>query len=200
MKPREEKEKNTMKRALIWVCNIIILVLAVLVGLYLISVFEVKNNTGQVPSVFGFSNMNVLTGSMRPVLEPGDMIIVKAVVPEEVRVGDIATYRIDRSKFVTHRVIEVFSSNGEKYFRTKGDANNVADDNLVSRDQLVGKMALRIPYGGYVANFLKTPYGFTLLIIIPSAILIGSEIKSISSRPAIQNEKTEPEGNLDTKT
>lgn len=172
------------KKVIKWIENIIIAFLVVFIILFLISLIQSKSNPTHIPSVLGFKTMSVLTGSMRPVLYPGDMIIVKETNPESIKENDIITYRKGLSTLVTHRVVEVVNRDGMLMFRTKGDANNTEDDSLVPSDNVIGSMVFKIPYGGYVSKFVRSPVGFAFFVIIPLILLIGGEIRAISRKNA----------------
>lgn len=66
----------------------------------------------------------VLTGSMRPGIQPGDVVMVRAVPTDELKVGDVIAYLPPAHTIpVLHRIVSIDSSG----LVTKGDANNVAD-------------------------------------------------------------------------
>lgn len=96
--------------------------------------------------------MIVVSGSMRPELEIGDIIIIKRC--SDYNVNDIITYEID-NYLVTHRIIE---KDGEN-FVTKGDNNNVQDDNKVSLQNIKGKMIIN-------SKLLKLVYSNWLLVVL----------------------------------
>ncbi|HLE96331.1 MAG TPA: signal peptidase I, partial [Candidatus Thermoplasmatota archaeon] len=64
----------------------------------------------------------VLSGSMEPVLAPGDLIFIEEVPGDSLRVGDIATFKPDPrgDVLVTHRVIEVLPEGSGVRYRTQG--------------------------------------------------------------------------------
>lgn len=167
-----------------WIGNIVVAFFVCVVILSVISMIQSRRNPGQLPSVLGFRAMSVLTGSMRPVLQPGDMIIVKETRAENIKENDIITYRKGPETLVTHRVVEVVDRDGTLMFRTRGDANNVEDDFLVPSGSVIGSLVLRIPYGGYVSRFVRSPVGFAIFIIIPLILLLGGEIRNISRKSA----------------
>lgn len=79
-------------------------------------------------SIFGYRFYEVLTPSMSPAYDPGDLIIVKLTNPEEIQVDDVMTFSPgkDGTSYLTHRVIEKienYEDTGRPAFRTKGDAN-----------------------------------------------------------------------------
>lgn len=118
---------------------------------------------GEVPRILGVSHLVVMSGSMAPAIEAGDLIIIKE--QEHYQVGDIITFSQGRS-LITHRVV------GEEagQWVTRGDANNTADTAPVDPQQVVGKMLLRLPKAGHVILFLQRPYGLALLLTLLVAL------------------------------
>jgi signal peptidase len=106
-----------------------------------------------LPALVGGMPLSVLTGSMRPHLPPGTLVVTKPVPVEEIAVGDVITYQLEsgRSAVVTHRVIErsVDSASGEVRFTTRGDANNTPDPEPVLPVQVRGKVWYAIPCLGW---------------------------------------------------
>jgi len=170
-----EKFKNASK----YIGNVFIIMFLTIVVLSGLSNLQTRNNPGKIPSVMGYSPMSVLSGSMRPMLEPGDMIITKSPTVENISIGDVITYRVGDSTLVTHRVIDIITENNEVKFQTQGDANNTIDQRLLTSEEIVGTYVFKIPKGGYMSNFSRTPLGFILLIILPIAVLIGNELITI---------------------
>lgn len=170
-----------MKIIIKLVGNIILGALIVALVLTIISTVQSKRNPEQIPSILGYMPMSIMSGSMRPVLEVGDMIICKKANVEDIKTDDVITYRAENSILITHRVIDTLEIDGRLVFRTQGDANDLEDDKLVVADQIVGEMLFSVPYGGYIVNFLRSPIGFMLLIAIPLIIIIFGEVRSISN-------------------
>ena len=122
----------------------------------------------------------VVSGSMRPTLEVGDIVVVKAVDPSEIRVGDVIVFHdpIDGEKLIVHRVVDVVHSGGKYYFDTKGDANFLKDSQrwgkLVSQDLVEGKVVFVIPKVGLLRIWLD-PFvssGFSYVIVIVLLLLL----------------------------
>ena len=150
--------------------KIIALIAAALVlipSIYL--VYSLSNN-----SIF---LLTVLSGSMSPAMDPGDVIVISKVDSNEVKKGDIITFK-EGENFVTHRVIEIKKESDTKFI-TKGDANEDPDQRLVSSEEIKGKVVFTIPKMGYLGNFVRTPLGFILLILIPGLLIIFSEVNNI---------------------
>jgi signal peptidase len=187
-------EWNTKKFIKIFGNSIFILLILFFILSIIMSMNAKKNKDG-VPTIFGHKSMIVLTGSMAPKINPGDIIITNSAKPENIKVGDVITYRVNSEMLITHRVTEVVSKEGRRAFKTKGDANNVEDNNLVTEDQLIGRYSFRIPYAGYVSNFARSIYGFVLLILIPIVLLIYDQLKTVLSE--LKKEKAEKQTTAD---
>lgn len=121
----------------------------------------------KLPTVLGYGNVVVISGSMEPEIKVGDMLIVKRQDTREYQVGDIITYRQENS-LVTHRIISIDESIeaevGVRLVTTQGDANNAAD-NPISSEQIEGKVVRVIPRAGDVILAMKSPFGMLLLIL-----------------------------------
>lgn len=107
-----------------------------------------------VPALVGGVPLTVLTGSMRPQLPPGTLVVVRPVPIEDIAVGDVITFQIESGQpaVATHRVIArgVDSASGEVRFTTQGDANNTPDPHRVQEAQIRGKVWYAVPYLGWV--------------------------------------------------
>lgn len=156
-----------VKRIFKWTSNIFFIFLLLISAALLFSILQAKNNPGQVPNILGYKALTVLTGSMEPKLKPGDLVILQSIDPVAVKIDDVITYKNTQNTMVTHRVVDLNVKEGETLFETKGDANNVKDAELVQSEQLVGSLLFSIPIAGYLVNFLKSPMGLILLMILP---------------------------------
>lgn len=130
------------------------------------------NRTGA--TVGGYQLLAVVSGSMSPAIRTGDLIAVRPADPHTIEAGDIITYRAHDTpaQLITHRVIAVTAGESAPVFTTKGDANPVPDRLPVAAAQVVGRVHYRIPYGGYVVRFLRTPAGVLSLIILPGVYVL----------------------------
>jgi signal peptidase I len=110
----------------------------------------------------------VLTGSMRPGIQPGDLVLVTPEPTADVKPGQILAFQPPGlgGTTVVHRVISVAAAGGAPVIRTKGDANNVPD---AWKARLNGTTAWRvravIPKFGYLAVAEQNPL-FRLILKI----------------------------------
>jgi len=142
-----------------------------------------RRSADGLQTVLGYKVLSVLSGSMEPAIKTGDVIIVEPLKSDqEIAEGDVITFRAPDSPdmLITHRVVGIVSVNGEPAaYVTKGDNNDSIDLTPVQRSQVVGIQRWRIPYYGYLSNFMRRPLGIILCVIAPGLVLIGMEVRKI---------------------
>ena len=150
----------------------------------LVLVFLMAVSTILLSSVFAFKLAVIRSGSMEPAMPVGTLVVWHSVDPADIEVGDVIAFSssTDADVTVSHRVVDVLDSG----FRTKGDANTDVDLEVVSASDVVGKVDFDIPYVGsalvHIEHFIHTSIGFTLLIGIPTVLLVGSIARDIYRR------------------
>lgn len=108
------------------------------------------------------------SGSMEPMLERGDLIIVKR--ESEYNVGDVVTFYLPhRKEYITHRVVRIENN----MYYTKGDANDAEDSYGLLLKDISGKYKYKIGYLGFGVIFLRTVTGVVTCIVVPSSLLLG---------------------------
>lgn len=147
-----------------------------------------------VPQLVGASNSYiVLSNSMAdepaPVLVAGDVIFVYDTDPGSIEAGDVITFHSGKDQVTTHRVKAVEESGTGIGFVTKGDANEEADPRVVPADNVVGTVGFYLPLLGRVIAFIGTSNGLLALVIVPSVLLILSELVNIGSM--VRNKRRE---------
>jgi len=95
------------------------------------------------------------SGSMKPAMDVGDIVIIAKTPANIVTEGDIIQFRQAENITVMHRVVEVEETEAGKFFITKGDANRDADSDPVIPENVVGKLVFTIPKVGWVAIAIK---------------------------------------------
>ena len=166
------------KRNKIWsiIGAILCIVLIPILAMNLTLIAKSYLNEEEVPSVGGWLPLIVLTDSMYPEIHSGDLIICHIEKADQIQIGDVIAFfdpAGNGTSIVTHRVTEVTTQDGEIAFRTKGDANNVEDNALVPKENLVGVYRSRIPNMGNIAMFMQTTQGLILCVVCPIILLIG---------------------------
>lgn len=161
--------------------NIFLGAMVLLVAMMVFCLIQYKV-AGGPPRVAGHLMYIVLSDSMNPAFRTGSLAFVKPARPEEIAMGDIITFKGlgDKESLTTHRVVEIDGSDPQNLkFITRGDANDVNDPNPVPASSLVGKVSFALPYFGYLLSFGQTKQGLVVLIIMPGALLIISEIHKL---------------------
>lgn len=108
--------------------------------------------------ILGYKCFTVISGSMEPTYSVGDLLYVKEVDPNTIKVGDSITFLLNEHKDIaTHRVVRIDAKNQHLY--TKGDANKDEDDKPVHFKNVVGVPKFSLPKLGYVSDFVQNPPG-----------------------------------------
>ena len=138
----------------------------------------------------GLQVFNVISGSMEPTYSVGDLLYVKTVDPDSVRVGDPITFVLNEDLAVaTHRVVAVDSVN--RQFTTKGDANESEDARPVHFNILVGVPVFAIPLLGYVSAYIQSPPGMYVAIAFGVLLLAAVFLPDLLMK---KSEKAEKQG------
>ena len=145
-----------------------------------ILLFKGARNSDEVPSVGGVVPFIVLSGSMDPEIQAGDLIIYHQADASKVKKSDIISFfdpQGNGTAVVSHRVTAIeHDSSGKPVFTTKGDANNVADSAPVTADKVIGIYQFRIPGLGNVAMFMQSTQGLVVCVAVPVALLLAYDI------------------------
>lgn len=138
----------------------------------------------------GLQVFHVVSPSMEPTYSVWDLIYVKEVDPDSVKVGDPITYVLNEDLVVaTHRVVEIDREN--RQFTTKGDANTTADTNPVHFNNLIGVPVFSIPLLGYVSAKIQSPPGMYIAIGLGIVLLAVVFLPDILAKGTKQKETEE---------
>ncbi|MFC9350416.1 signal peptidase I [Arthrobacter sp. NPDC057013] len=128
------------------------------------------------PRFLGYQTSTMLTGSMAPLINPGDVVVSVPSPVGSLKAGDIITYKIpvEDRRVETHRIVELKrNSNGTTTVRTKGDANNGADPwQATIQGDTVDVQAATVPYLGTVIRSLREPAVLMVLTYAAPGILV----------------------------
>ncbi|WP_458116769.1 signal peptidase I [Arthrobacter sp. D2-10] len=168
--PEKTGVLSWLGQVLSWMCLLIVL------GLVAVMVV--------IPQLFGSGSYTVLTGSMRPGMPPGSLIVTKEANPEELHIGEAITYQIRSGEpaVVTHRIIARTSSSDGVTFTTQGDASPSPDEEQVRPEQIRGVVWYSLPLVGYVNGLLTGEQriwavgGAVVLLLSYTAFMFGSAL------------------------
>jgi signal peptidase len=137
-------------------------------------------NKTEVPAFGGYMPLIVLTDSMYPEIEAGDLIFCRTAKADQIQEGDVISFfdpAGNGTSVTTHKVVEIVESNGSRSFRTRGINNNTDDRILVPAESLVGVYTdFRIPGAGNFALFMQTVPGLIVCVIVPLFLLVGYDL------------------------
>ncbi|MBE6152530.1 MAG: signal peptidase I, partial [Firmicutes bacterium] len=92
----------------------------------------------------------IATGSMEPKISRGDIVIVEKIEDRiaELEVGRVIAYNYNEV-VVVHRINKIVEEDNERFFYTKGDANNHVDNYVIKEDMIIGTVDFAVPYAGF---------------------------------------------------
>ncbi|MEW1823075.1 signal peptidase I [Arthrobacter sp. NPDC080031] len=170
---RQRRVSSRIARAMISVITTTLMVVAVAAFLFL----------AVGPRVLGYQTSTMLTGSMSPLINPGDVVVTVPVAVQNLKVGDIITYHIpvEDQRVETHRIIDLaVNSQGTATVRTKGDANNGADPwTATLAGGQVDRQVFTVPYLGNVIRALRDPVVLKVLMYGAPAAMVVMVLVSI---------------------
>lgn len=163
-----------------------------------VAVMLVQKSSGGESKIFGYYMYDVLTDSMSGTIEPGDVIMCKAVDDvNSLQVGDIITFKAPNGNYnETHRIVEIARNDDGtvKYFKTKGDNAKAVDNWELDPQNVKAKYVKKSVFVGGLRKFMSHWYGYVVVVVIPLCIVFALIISSVvKDKLALekQNEKEE---------
>ena len=159
------------------IASTVVTVFLILLLAFVIYTF-VQLKVAKRPNLFGYGIYTVISGSMIPTLDIGDVIIVKKVDSEsELKKGDIVTF-VGRGKLegkiVTHRIISDGVEDGK--LTTCGDANYGLADDPIDYSDVIGKYVRTAAVMTFVYAAFRSKIGFGLIVFVPLLCLLVIQI------------------------
>ena len=167
-----KKVLNIVKNILVWI------VVLVAVAMMVFTIVSVNTFDRNDRDIMGYRFYIVLSDSMSATdFNAGDLILVKKVDPTTLEAGDIISYQSQNSEnygaVVTHKIREKTTDpKGNPGFITYGTTTDVNDETVVTYPFILGQYKLALPQVGTFFQFLKTPQGYIVCILIPFLLLI----------------------------
>ena len=161
-----EKEKKKKRQDIINnVVTGILLILIILCAYFFYQKFIQKENP---INLFGYRAFVILTGSMEPELNPGDLVFTRKPSEKDLIVGNVITFREAPGSAVTttHRITDIVVQDGKTYYQTKGDNNSSDDASLVPAENVIGTMSFKISKAGKIVLGITSSGGFALILIV----------------------------------
>lgn len=162
----QNKKKKISLSGVIGVLLCVIFIPVIVINLTLIISSYI--NPDEIPGVFGIKPAVVLSGSMEPTIQVGDLIFIHDADTEGLKEGDVICY-LSSGQAVTHRITEVTTGeDGRSQYITQGDANNDKDQTAVTTDQIQGIWkGQRVAGIGNFLLFMQSTTGMLIFIVCP---------------------------------
>lgn len=174
---------------------VILILIGILLLIYYVDVIKsfAQGNRDRQPLYQAYV---IISQSMEPNIHVQDAILIKRA--DEYQIGDVCTYLSKNPNYfgimITHRIIGIDkNANGEKVYIFKGDNNYSADTLPVTKDQVYGKVIMKIPKIGYIQYFLSNAYGWIIAIVIPCVGIITLDIMKLIKNLGSKNKRKRKE-------
>mgnify|MGYP002076174738 FL=1 len=158
----------------------IIKLICIILLICLIAVLALQRFSNNEIAIGGFRIFNVATESMVPKYLVGDVLIVKEIETNDLKVGDDVTYLGKEGSFknrvVTHQIIQIDETENGKVFHTKGIANEV-EDPTIEGDQIYGKVIYKCLIFSQLTKLMNNMTAFYIVVFVPFAILVSLQLK-----------------------
>lgn len=174
----EKSSRNLYKLGKI-LSVIICMIILLLILFNLTFMIEIYINPNKLPSFLGIKSLIIVSESMEPTIMTDDVIFIKNVSKEKLKVGDIISF-YEESYINTHRIVRIENQSGEEVYITKGDNNEKEDKLPVKFKNIEGKYIFKLSGLGKVLEILKSKV--TLIILLSFLVIIFYYEVRISKR------------------
>ena len=162
---QKRKELHARIRKLVYIFLVIILYNIVLLYMSYIDKFD-------TPSFYIYKAYVITTNSMEPELKKDDVVVIKKAKADYLKQGDIITFK-QNGETITHRIVQIDDIEDGKLYITKGDNNNVQDEQGLRFDQIEGKLVIKIPQLGKMVASFKNGIIIVLVLLISAIIYLN---------------------------
>ena len=182
-----------MKKFLIYIQNnkaikvisMILKTIAYIMLLAILLVIVVQKVTKNNMTVGGYRIFTIVTGSMVPEYNVGDILVSKEVDPGTLKVGDDISYRGEvgdfSGKIITHRIITAFHDDKGYHCVTKGIANEIEDPGIMG-DQVYGKVVYKTIFLSTICKLMNNVVSYFVIFAIVSIMVSYQVVQMIYSR------------------
>jgi signal peptidase len=207
-------KKGSKSKKIASVISVIITAMIVVLTVYIIANIVIAKKEDRPVEIFGYSSAIVLSGSMEPEINKGDLIVFTKAEIEDLKIGDDVVFVAGSGFYslqgenIVHRVVALVTKEGNILYempedmqgievvavKTKGVANNTADSDNVTADNLLGTCVYNSAFlGGLIIFFVN--YGiFVLIFVVAVPIIIKQAIKIYKiAKQAKQEENNDKE-------
>ena len=170
---------NVLSKIFQAVLTMFIVIMAILVLMVIYNFVEIKIKKKDFANYFGYTYMNIISGSMADAINVDDYVFIK-LNAKDLKEGDVITFKVDDA-VITHRIMTIYDDG----ILTKGDANKDSD-NVIKKDDVIGKVVGVGKEFGVYMKVLTTP---SVFITAFGALILFDLALSPDERSAKKNEK-----------
>ena len=167
------KARKIVLSVITWIIIVIAVCMTIFTVVSVLTFDQVDRN------LFGYKAFIVLSDSMSATdFSAGDLVLTNEVDPSTLQPGDIIAFQSTNSEnygaIVTHKIRQLTTTeDGQPGFITYGTTTDQDDETIVTYDKVVGKYQFSLPKVGTFFQFLRTPAGYVICILVPFLLLIG---------------------------
>jgi signal peptidase len=150
-----------------------------------------------VPALVGWERYAIVSGSMTGTYDRGSLVLAEVVPVDDLRVGDVITYTPPAGDhLVTHRIAWIGRDDaGRRIFRTKGDANAVADPWTFRLDRPTqARVRMGVPYAGHALTALGRRDVRMIVIALPALLIAGFSLARLWRQLGAEAQRRAAEG------
>jgi len=170
------EKKNGHIKKYIYKCFSILVYLLIFTILIYVFISEITNL-----KIAGYEAFVIVSDSMEPQINKGDIVIIKNVPEKNINEGDVITFK-NKGEYITHRIIKIEKNNGKNLYLYKGDKNEVQDIDKIEYSQIKGIQIGKIPLIGKLVIKASNQNNSIVLLIISILILLYRRAKKINDK------------------
>lgn len=193
---RVKVQSNKPMRVLKLIIDIILVIILIVVLAIAVNMLIAKAQS-EVPEIFGYSVVKILSGSMvASGFNKGDMAVLDRN-NYKLEVGSIIAYynyvdpsnpkpnlikegtagysekAMKKSSIIFHEIVQIITDDqGVEWYRTKGSSNSHTDAMYVRSDVVLGEYASVSPAVKGILSFINSPIGMVSIALIPTGIIL----------------------------
>ncbi len=140
------------------------------VGVIVVIILVLKVVFTFVPPLNKYDFFAIKTDSMDPIIEPGDLVVIKEIDSEDIEVGDIMAFYVDithdgNDEVVVHYIDEISLIDGKLIYKTKSHISEIQDNWVIEEQDLIGIYSFQVNYLGKALLFAQSWIGKVIIIV-----------------------------------
>lgn len=165
------KSKNIVIKKVAKIVLKILYQILVIICLIVAAVIILQKVTASNKSIAGYRIFRVITGSMEPEYDIGQVVISKEVDPNSIKVGDdivyLGTYGEYSGKIIMHSVVGIEKdANGNLNFHAKGLHSSSVEDPQIKESQIYGVVKFKSKILTILYKLATNIYSLFVIVLV----------------------------------